>query len=238
MIRVLLVEDDPMVAELNRIYLTRVKGFEAVALVRSAPEALELLRSRPVDLLLLDIFMPGQSGIELMEEIRRAGVDVDVIFVTAARDTATIDRALKLGAVDYLIKPFEFERLKQALERYRETRHRIREGQALDQTELDKHLGRRPAEPARAAGLPKGLDRNTLDRVLRAILAWPEASPWFTSEEIGQQVGLSRVSVRKYFEFLAALHVLRMEPGYGTGGRPVHRFTLQKAHLREVQRLL
>jgi len=237
-IRVLLVEDDPMVAELNRIYLGRVSGFETVASVRSASEALELLRTRPVDLLLLDIFMPGQSGLELMEEIRRQALEVDVIFVTAARDTATIGRALKLGAVDYLIKPFEFERLKQALEHYRETNHLFRGGQALDQTELDKRLARQPAQGRMGEGLPKGLDRNTLDKVLQAISVWPGNPPWFTSEEIGQQVGISRVSVRKYFEFLCSLKVLRMEPGYGTGGRPVHRFLLQKTYLREAQRFL
>jgi len=238
MIRVLLVEDDPMVAELNRMYLSRVEGFDTVASLRTAPEALDLLRERPVDLLLLDIFMPGQSGIELMGEIRKLGLDVDVIFVTAARDTATIDRALKLGAVDYLIKPFEFERLKQALELYRESRHMIRRGEALDQAELDKRLARRPAGARKGEALPKGLDRNTLEKVLKAITDWPEASPWFTSEEIGHQVGISRVSVRKYFEFLGSLKVLRMEPGYGTGGRPVHRFQFQKAYLREAQRYL
>ncbi|WP_243302378.1 response regulator [Geothrix oryzisoli] len=238
MIRVLLVEDDPMVAELNRMYLSRVPGFETVASARSAAEALELLRNHTVDLLLLDIFMPGQSGIDLMAAIRRQALDVDVIFVTAARDAATIDRALKLGAVDYLIKPFEFERLKQALERYGETRRLIREGQTLDQAELDKRLARRPAEVVKGEGLPKGLDRNTLDKVLQAISAWPDTPPWFTSEEIGQQVGISRVSVRKYFEFLCTLKVLRMEPGYGTGGRPVHRFLLQRAYLREAKRYL
>ncbi|WP_026852670.1 response regulator [Geothrix fermentans] len=238
MIRVLLVEDDPMVAELNRMYLSRVPGFETVASARSATEALELLRSHTVDLLLLDIFMPGANGIELMGTIRRLAVDVDVIFVTAARDAATIDRALKLGAVDYLIKPFEFERLKQALENYRETRHMIRRGEALDQAELDRRLARRSPEGRKAESLPKGLDRNTLDKVLQAIAAWRGESPWFTSEEIGQQVGISRVSVRKYFEFLCAIKTLRMEPGYGTGGRPVHRFQLQKAYLREAQKYL
>jgi CitB family two-component system response regulator MalR len=238
MIRVLLVEDDPMVAELSRLYVGRVEGFETVSSVRSASEALDLIKSQPVHLLLLDIFMPGQSGIELMEEIRRQALDVDVIFVTAARDTATINKALKLGAADYLIKPFEFERLKQALEHYRETNHMIRRGEALDQTQLDKRLARRASGSQVAEGLPKGLDRNTLDKVLQVIAAWPGEPPWFTSEEVGQQVGISRVSVRKYFEFLCTLKVLRMEPGYGTGGRPVHRFLLQKSYLREAQRFL
>lgn len=238
MIRVLLVEDDPMVAELNRMYLSRVPGFETVASARSATEALELLRSHTVDLLLLDIFMPGPSGIDLMAAIRRQALDVDVIFVTAARDAATIDRALKLGAVDYLIKPFEFERLKQALERYGETRRLIRGGQVLDQAELDKRLAGRNPAGTRAEALPKGLDPNTLDKVLKVITAWQGPAPWFTAEEIAQEVGISRVSVRKYFEFLSALKVLRMEPGYGTGGRPVHRFQLQKGYLREVQKFL
>lgn len=238
MIRVLLVEDDPMVAQLNRTYLGRVEGFETVGAVRSAAEALSVLRTQPVDLLLLDIFMPGQSGLELMDEIRAKALAVDVIFVTAARDTATLDRALKLGAMDYLIKPFEFERLEAALERYRDTRRMIRRGEVLDQAELDRRLARRTVEGRRAEGLPKGLDRSTLERVLRAVADRPGEAPWFTSEEIAQQVGLSRVSVRKYFEFLSGLKVLRMEPGYGTGGRPVHRFQFQKAYLGEVQRFL
>jgi CitB family two-component system response regulator MalR len=238
MIRVLLVEDDPMVAELNRIFLSRVAGFQVVASVRSASEALEALQSHPVNLLLLDIFMPGQNGLELMEEIRRQALDVDVIFVTAARDTATISKALKLGAVDYLIKPFEFERLKEALDHYRETSHMIRDGEALDQEALDKRLARRPAEARGTEELPKGVDRKTLAKLLEAIGEWPVDPPWFTSEEVAQQVGISRVSVRKYFEFLCALKVLRMEPGYGTGGRPVHRFLLQRSYLREARRFL
>jgi response regulator of citrate/malate metabolism len=199
---------------------------------------LEVLQSRPVDLLLLDIFMPSHSGIELMEEIRRQTLDVDVIFVTAARDPTTIGKALKLGAVDYLIKPFEFERLKQALEHYRESHHMIRGKQSLDQTEVDRRLGRRPAESRTPDALPKGLDPNTLVKVFRVISAHQGDTPWFTSEEIALLVGISRVSVRKYFEFLCTIKVLRMEPGYGTGGRPVHRFMLHGAYLREVQRFL
>ena len=238
MIRVLLVEDDPMVAELNRMFLSRVAGFEIVASARSGTEALEALRSHPVNLLLLDIFMPGQNGLELMEEIRRQALDVDVIFVTAARDTATISKALKLGAVDYLIKPFEFERLKEALDHYRETHHMIRDGEALDQAALDKRLARRPAEARGTEVLPKGLDRKTLAKLLEVIGEWPVDPPWFTSEEVAQQVGISRVSVRKYFEFLCTLKVLRMEPGYGTGGRPVHRFLLQRSYLREARRFV
>ena len=239
MIKVLLVEDDPMVAELNRVYVERAGGFETVALVRSGAEAMEVLRKHPVDLILLDIFMAGQSGMDLMTEIRRLAMDVDVIFVTAARDTKTIGKALKLGAVDYLIKPFDFERLQQALENYRETHRRMRdEQQPVSQTELDQFLSRSPSEARHGNLLPKGLDRMTMEKVLFAITDRAGKDEWFTCEEISGLVGISRVSVRKYFEFLCGIRVLRMQPGYGTVGRPVHRFLLQQAYLGEAKRFL
>jgi CitB family two-component system response regulator MalR len=238
MIRVVLVDDEPMVAELNRIYVERVPEFKVVATARSAAEGLQALQSQPVDLLLLDIFMAGQTGMDLMAEIRRLNLDVDVIFVTAARDAQTIGKALKLGAVDYLIKPFEFERLQQALEGYRATHRLVRTGQSLSQTELDAALSRRAREAPGETGLPKGLDRATLTRICQAILDLPGDSPWFRSGDLVGRVGISRVSVRKYLEFLCGRKVLRMEPGYGGMGRPVHRFCLPPAQVEDLRRFL
>ena len=222
MIRVLLVEDDPMVAELNRLYLSRVPGFQAVAAVGTGPEALALLAREPIDLLLLDIFMPGPSGVDLLSQIRAEGIAVDVIFVTADRDARTIRRALQLGAVDYLIKPFAFERMQQALVHYRETRRRAVEGAQVNQTDLDRMLGR-DIPPSPSDALPKGLDRQTLEHVWKAL----RIRAGFSCEEIAKDTGLSRVTVRKYLEFLCGLEVLAMEPSYGTVGRPLHRYTLR-----------
>jgi CitB family two-component system response regulator MalR len=238
LIKVLLVEDDPMVAELNRAYVERVGGFEIVASVGNGPAALEFLRGHPVDLILLDIFMAGPTGIDLLAEIRQRSLDIDVILVTAARDTKTIGKALKLGAVDYLIKPFEFERLKQALDNYRETHGVMHDEHPVSQAELDKVLIRQPADSAARDQLPKGLDRHTLERLCQVILARPEKKRWFTSEELSGPIGISRVSVRKYIEFLCSIKVLRMEPVYGGTGRPVHRFTVQDAYRDEFRRFL
>jgi CitB family two-component system response regulator MalR len=238
LIRVLLVEDDPMVAELNRLYVNRVEGFQIVASVRSAQEAQIVLREREVDLILLDIYMAGQNGMDMLAGIRAQALDVDVIFVTAARDTRTIRWALKLGAVDYLIKPFEFERLKRALENYRETQQQMGKDQPVSQTELDACLGRRAAGTRAGSPLPKGLDRVTLERICSVLFAWPPQTPWFTAEEVATQVGISRVSVRKYCEFLCGIKVLRMEYGYGSVGRPVHRYTVRQAYLPEAWRFL
>jgi CitB family two-component system response regulator MalR len=227
-----------MVAELNRAYVERVGGFEVVASVRSGSAALEVLHNRSVDLILLDIFMVGQTGMDLLTEIRQLSLDIDVIFVTAARDTKTIGKALKLGAVDYLIKPFEFERLKQALDNYRETHGMMHEEHPVSQSELDKFIIRQPSESRARNQLPKGLDRITLERLCQVILARPAEKRWFTCEEISGLVGISRVSVRKYIEFLCGIKVLRMEPVYGATGRPVHRFMLQDAYRDEFRRFL
>jgi two-component system, CitB family, response regulator MalR len=238
LIKVLLVEDDPMVAELNRAYVERVGGFEIVASVQSGSAALEFLRNRSADLILLDIFMAGQSGMDLLTEIRKMSLDIDVILVTAARDTKTIGKALKLGAVDYLIKPFEFERLKQALDNYRETRGMMHKEHPVSQSELDRFIIRHPADSHARDQLPKGLDRITLERLSQIILTRTGEKRWFTCEELSGSVGISRVSVRKYIEFLCSIKVLRMEPVYGGAGRPVHRFTLQDAYRDEFRRFL
>ena len=115
MINVLIVEDDPMVAEFNKRYLNQVEGFKLKAVARSFEEAIEVLKTKDIQLILLDIFMPGLSGLELLSQIRKTDSEVDVIIVSAACDIQTIKKALKYGAVDYLIKPFEFERFNSAL---------------------------------------------------------------------------------------------------------------------------
>ena len=163
MINVLIVEDDPMVAELNRRYLEQIDGFQLVASVRSATEALLLLEQQAVDLILLDIAMPGMTGVEFLHSIRSLGREVDVIVVSAASDMATIKKVLRNGVIDYLIKPFEFDRLNSALSEYRSQALFTRNREVLNQEELDRRvLGKEQAE---AVELAKGLGRNTLRAV-------------------------------------------------------------------------
>ncbi|HLO68199.1 MAG TPA: response regulator [Holophaga sp.] len=227
MIRVLLVEDDPMVAELNRLYVERVEGFRVEAAAGDAAGALEALERGGIDLVLLDITLPGPDGLDLLSAIRARGLDVDVIPVTASRDTATLARALKLGAADYLIKPFAFERMKQALERHRQARARLRAPGAASQADVDRFFpGAAPAPPPQGNALPKGVDPVRLESVWRAIQGFGR-SP-FTSEELAVRVGITRVSVRKYLEFLAGLQVLSREPSTGGIGRPVHRYEVRR----------
>jgi CitB family two-component system response regulator MalR len=232
MIQVLLVEDDPMVAELNRLYVDRVPGFRTAASVRDGAAALEVLRTQAIDLVLLDIGLPGRDGLDLLATIRSAELGVDVILATAARDTRTISRALKLGAMDYLIKPFAFERLKQALDHCGATRRMMGQKGQASQAELDQVFSRAAQAPEE---LPKGLDRTTLGAVWQAI---GEHGEDFTSEDLAGRVGISRVTIRKYLEFLCTLEILRRTARFGGMGRPVHHYQTRGAAPDALQRFL
>lgn len=137
MIKVLIVEDDPMVAMLNKHYLEQVGGFELVHVANSVKEAVEILEKSPVDFILLDIFMPGDTGFELLMHIRNQEKEIDVMMISAVHDMGSIKKALQYGVVDYLIKPFTFERFKEALTVYREKFTFMKVQQNINQSELD-----------------------------------------------------------------------------------------------------
>lgn len=234
MINVLIVEDDPMVAELNRRYLEKVPGFQLAAMARSVDGALESIEKMQIHLILLDIFMPGLNGLDLLDKIRSEEKDIDVIVVSAAGDKPSIQRALRHGAVDYLIKPFEFERFQEALNGYRSHALLMRNCDVISQEELDRQvLGREQQEQKELA---KGLDRNTLKKVWEDIQT--TEGKLFTTEEMAVRAGLSRVSMRKYLEFLKQIDVLSMEVVYGTVGRPVYQYRLRQPDSWIIKRYL
>lgn len=230
MIKVLIVEDDPMVAEFNKRYLEQVGGFRLVEIAHSVDEALTVLEQKEIDLILLDIFMPGMNGLELLSQIRKLGKGVDVIVVSAARDSYSIKKALQFGAVDYLIKPFEFDRFYEALMAYRIRTSLMKEQDKLSQAELDKQIFQKDF-PIKSKELPKGLTRDTLKLVWDRIQETKEEL--FSTEEIAQRVGISRVSMRKYLSFLADIGVIKTEVFYGSVGRPVykHRYLPSKGDI-------
>jgi CitB family two-component system response regulator MalR len=220
MIRVLIVEDDPMVAELNRRYLASMPGFLLIGAVKTGDAALTLLQKEKIDLVLLDVFMPGLNGLELLQEMRMRGITSDVILLTAARDSRSISKALRYGAVDYLVKPFEFERFSAALANYKNRSKLIKVQQELNQHEIDRQLLFRG--PTVGEDLPKGLDRKTLKKVWQSIVKAQGRE--FTTEEMANSVGVSRVSMRKYLEFLEKTDFLSLDISHGSIGRPVYKY--------------
>ena len=211
-----------MIASINQTFLSRDPRFSLAAVFHSGQEALEWLRKRPVELLILDVYMPRMSGLELLRELRRRGIGIDAVMVTAANDGATVDTLLKMGVVDYLVKPFTVERFQQALDtfcRHKEAVH----GQAVTQGELDK-LFAPPDSGDRSA--PKGLQESTLKLIWDCLHAAPAQG--LPSEAISKQTNLSVVTVRRYANYLVERGEACSTVNYDTGGRPCRLYQLKK----------
>src|SRR6478736_2592324 len=160
---VLLIEDDPMVQEVNRQFIEQVEGFIVIAAASNGLEGVQLIKQHQPDLTIIDMYMPSQDGLTTLQQIRANGYKTDVIAVTAASDIETVRKVLQYGAVDYIMKPFKFERMKQALEQYRSFQVKISQKEHITQSELDSMLFQQFEEKADL--LPKGLNAVTLRRI-------------------------------------------------------------------------
>jgi response regulator of citrate/malate metabolism len=217
-IRTIIVEDDALVAEVHASYVERVPGFVVAGVAHRATEALELLASRPVDLVLLDFHLPDIKGLDMLRALHaRSAAPVDVIAVTAARDPESIRQAISHGVSQYLVKPFAFATFADKLARYARYRAQVDRNAEPDQAEVDALIGTLRGTTARA--LPKGLNGTTLDRVRDALR---EAHTPLTASEVAGRCGLSRVTARRYLEHLVVENVVTLSMRYGGTGRPEH----------------
>ncbi|WP_299529156.1 response regulator [uncultured Streptomyces sp.] len=213
MIRVLVVEDDPVAADAHRLYVERVPGFEVAAVAHSRAAAVRALERTEVDLLLLDLYLPDGHGLQLLRALRANGHGADVIAVTSARDLAVVREGVSLGVVQYVLKPFTYPTLRDRLTRYAE--FRAAAGEASGQEEVDRALGALRAPHASA--LPKGLSGPTLEAVTRVLRAAPGG---VTSAAAGEALGISRITARRYLEHLVTEGRAARKPHYGQVGRP------------------
>ncbi|MBP4042713.1 response regulator [Aeromonas taiwanensis] len=221
MIKILIVEDDPAIAEIHRRFVQRLPGFDVLGVALTLFDAREQIAILKPDLVLLDVWLPDGEGFCLLRELRQAGASLDVILLTAAREASALQEAMRLGVVDFILKPVVFERLRDTLEKYRQSIAALAALADIDQQAVDALLGT-PLQQVAAAGLPKGIDGITLQRVL-AVLAAEGAS----AEEIGTRIGVSRTTARRYLEFLVGQQLASPELEYGTVGRPERRYRKQ-----------
>lgn len=230
-IRVVVIEDDPMVQQINRTFIEQVPAFEVVGVAANGVEGIKLVSELAPDLVIMDVFMPIQDGIKTLKQLRAGKEAVDVIVITAANDKPTIQTMLRYGAMDYIIKPFQFERIQQALENFREFRNQLhREGMA-SQSEVDQLLFRKATEPSRESMdgmlefdvLPKGLHAVTLEQIVRQLGKSAEAQ---SAEEVAERVGIARVTARRYLDYLVKLGHVQLAVIYGGVGRPTNRYVL------------
>ncbi|MFJ2934459.1 response regulator [Streptomyces sp. NPDC087219] len=212
-LRVLVVEDDPVAADAHALYAGRVDGFTVVGVAHSRAAAVRLLERTPVDLILLDLYLPDGHGLQLLRALRAAGHSADVIAVTSARDLAVVREGVSLGVVQYVLKPFAFATLRDRLTRYAE--FRATAGEASGQDEVDRALATlRAPHPTT---LPKGLSAPTLESVTRTLRSTPAG---LTAAEAGTAVGISRITARRYLEHLVTEGRAVRAPQYGQIGRP------------------
>ena len=219
MIRTLVVDDDFMSASVHRSYTERVPGFTVVGEAHTGKEALAQIARLAPDLVLLDIYLPDLSGLEVIRALRNQGSTVDVIAVTAAKDVETLRAAMQGGVVHYLVKPFLFETFKERLERYAALKGRFDRLHEASQEDVD-HLFSLLRAQGRS-GLPKGISAPTLTLVIEAVR---EAATELTAVEVADSAGISRGTARRYLEYLALTGAVELSLRYGTTGRPEHRY--------------
>jgi response regulator of citrate/malate metabolism len=222
-ITTLVVDDDYRVAAIHTAYVQRIEGYQVLGQRHTAADALTAVEELAPDLLLLDLYLPDANGLEVMRRLnehpeRRP----DVLAVTAARDVTSVRGAMRLGAVNYLVKPFAFAALRDRLTGYRDLRARLTELEVADQQEVDALYGllRGPALPPRPS---KGHSAPTLALVCDALRA---AGADLSATEIAEIVGISRPTAQRYLSYLTEHGVAQLHLRYGATGRPEHRYRI------------
>lgn len=209
-VRVLILDDDFRVAQLHQGIVDDHPGFAVTGTVRSLAEARDSVRASRPDLLIADVFLPDGDGIALVRE-----TGIDAILISAADDAATVRRALRSGAVGYLVKPFERRALSSLLDRYIRCCNLLSGDRALRQEDVDRALA-----ILHGAGEPVSISRSATEQLVLAALGDGEAS----AAEVGERVGISRATAQRHLAALAARTVVEVRLNYGSTGRPEHRY--------------
>ena len=215
---VIIVEDDPMVAQLNEQYLSQLEGVSVVGRFNNGRDALEFLKANPVELAIMDVYMPRMNGLELLRAIRGAGIQTAVVMITAATEMQVVEEALRLGIEDYIIKPFPFSRLQESVRKIMNRFQLVKCRDTADQAMVDQLLRNSFVAEKATPELRKGLNVKTLSSIESLIRENPEGP--HTCESISAESGLSKVTVRHYLNYLIETGTLRSSIDYETGGRP------------------
>jgi response regulator of citrate/malate metabolism len=220
MIRVVVVDDDYRVAGIHAAYVDKVEGFTTIAQAHTGAEASAAVdRLRP-DLLLLDLYLPDEHGLDLVARLRREGhPPVDVIVISAAKDADSVRAAMQGGALHYLLKPFSFPALRDKLLSYGQMRSRLDALREPDQRNVDRVFGALRA-PDQLAGA-KGRSPHTLEAVERLLVSGAQE---MSAAQVAELTGMSRATAQRYLSHLHEMGRVEIRLRYGSGGRPEHRY--------------
>ena len=220
---VLIAEDDFRVSNIWSEFTERIPGFVVSHEARNGKDAFRFLNETPVDLIIMDIYMPEMDGVQLLHEIRKQDWPLEVIVISAAKEAAVIRRFIRLGVLDYIIKPCPFKRFKTGLTKFLDIQKQF-ESQQIEQAVLDAHFhGPILSNENSLRSLPKGLQQITLEKIIGVFMENPFAQ---SAEEIANLTGLSIATVQRYLRHLTNENELRKELTYGSKGRPEHKYSL------------
>lgn len=221
---ILIVEDDPMVALINKRYLEQITGIQVFGPVMYEKDIIENIEKNNIDLILLDVFLPEKSGIDILKSIRGKNIFTDVIMVTAANSAEELKRALAYGVVDYLVKPFEFERFKEAINKYKIKNKLLLNDEALTQEDIDNLTSN--SFFGNEERLPKGLNEKTLNKIIKFLDE--NSNEIWTLREIANEIKISNVTIKKYMNYLEGIGKVDSEVTSGNVGRPEYRYFVKR----------
>ncbi|EJT6165178.1 response regulator [Clostridium perfringens] len=218
--KILIVEDDPMVALINKRFLENMGFKDILGPLQTEEEIIKVLDKENIDLILLDVYLPKKNGIDILKSLRYKKYLTDVIMITAANSVEEVKRAFAYGVTDYLVKPFEFERFEEAINKYKQKNNLLNKREALSQQDIDV-ISKSLEEKIE---LPKGLNQKTLDRIME-FLKENQGKVW-TLREISYELKISNVTIKKYMDYLEDVKKVNVTLTSGNVGRPEYKYTL------------
>lgn len=208
---VLVVDDDFRVAGIHAEMVDSGPGFTVQNSVRTIAEAQDAIKSFPPDLMLVDVFLPDGDGIELVHH-----TGIDAIILSAADEAATVRRAMRAGALGYLLKPFQRAQLLDRLDRYARYRHVVEGKRGLRQDKIDQAMsilhGAAPTLP---------VSSSSTEQLLLDALESGELS----AAEAAEIAGVSRATAQRRLATMASQGVVQIRLRYGAAGRPEHLYS-------------
>ncbi|MBU1393063.1 MAG: response regulator [Gammaproteobacteria bacterium] len=215
---VIIVEDEVEVAHLVAQYLFSTNRYKVIGMASDINTARSLLGAITPDLLLLDVYLPDGNGLNLLAELRSQGSRSEVVLLTAAKEVQILEKAMQLGVFDFLVKPVLLSRLDQALGRFESRQLKLSATEELTQSVVDAFMEVPTGATKAATRLPKGVDQLTLQKIREVFDAKPQDK--LTAQMVGEKLGVSRSTARRYLEFLLECNELAADQSYGSIGRP------------------
>lgn len=213
MYKVLIVEDDPMVASINSIFLEKYSNLEVINIVKTEEEVFENLEKYSIDLILCDVYLGESNGIEILKKIRNKGILTDIIFITALNESNKIKEAVAFGAIDFLIKPYSQARLDAAISKFLKKNELLIKA-TMGQEECDEYF----SSDSNQIEFPKGINEKTLEKI--ELFLSENRKKWWNANKLSEELSISTVTLNKYLKYLVSINKLTVNTSYGEVGRP------------------